>query len=173
MCFDFGCGSILRLPHTEWSVVNHWQHILQMENYLLQHLHSRWVQGQETGPQNIWNGIGIGTARTQVPTTTNYDAGSPTWGDLRRAPLLSAMEVTSLGHGPSWSPIDPIQVSTFPVAAWPILILRTCFFSFVFTPCGTSAPFAQPKIWLATQSHGIMCAALQGHRDNFVFSILS
>ncbi|KAG6701872.1 hypothetical protein I3843_07G007400 [Carya illinoinensis] len=43
----------------------------------------------------------VGAARTQAPATTNYDVGSPTWGDLRRAPLLCAMEVTSLGHGPS------------------------------------------------------------------------
>ena len=42
-----------------------------------------------------------GAARTQAPTSTNYDVGSPTWGDLRWAPLLSAMEVTNLGHGPS------------------------------------------------------------------------
>ncbi|KAF1883360.1 hypothetical protein Lal_00042247 [Lupinus albus] len=42
-----------------------------------------------------------GVARTQTPTTTNYDVGSTTWVDLRRAPLLSAMEITSLGHEPS------------------------------------------------------------------------
>ena len=41
-----------------------------------------------------------GAARTQAPSATNIDVDSPTWGDLRRAPLLSAMEVTSLGHGP-------------------------------------------------------------------------
>jgi len=41
-----------------------------------------------------------GAARTQAPTATNYDVGSPTWGDLRVAPFLSAMEVTNLGHGP-------------------------------------------------------------------------
>ena len=35
------------------------------------------------------------------PTTTNYDVGSATWTDLRSAPLLSAMEVTNLGHEPS------------------------------------------------------------------------
>ncbi|MFS8028996.1 hypothetical protein Hanom_Chr16g01517151 [Helianthus anomalus] len=40
-------------------------------------------------------------ARTQASTATNYDVGSTTWADLRRAPLLSAMEVTNLGHGPS------------------------------------------------------------------------
>ncbi|KAK2996453.1 hypothetical protein RJ639_024753, partial [Escallonia herrerae] len=33
-----------------------------------------------------------GAARTQAPTTTNYDVGSTTWVDLRRAPLQSAME---------------------------------------------------------------------------------
>ncbi|KAG6646431.1 hypothetical protein CIPAW_07G008500 [Carya illinoinensis] len=42
-----------------------------------------------------------GAARTQAPTATNYDIGSATWTDLRRAPLPSAMEVTNLGHGPS------------------------------------------------------------------------
>ncbi|KAI5384678.1 hypothetical protein KIW84_071620 [Lathyrus oleraceus] len=46
----------------------------------------------------------------QAPTATNYDVGSTTWVDLRIAPLLSAMEVTLLGHGPSRSTIDPIQI---------------------------------------------------------------
>ncbi|XLU44735.1 hypothetical protein S245_039549, partial [Arachis hypogaea] len=58
---------------------------------------------------------GIGTARTQVPTTTNYDVGSTTWVDLRRAPFQSAMKVTSLGHGSSCSPIDPVQTSHPPL----------------------------------------------------------
>ncbi|TYG49268.1 hypothetical protein ES288_D10G081200v1 [Gossypium darwinii] len=40
----------------------------------------------------------IGAARTQAPTTTNYDVGSPSWGDLKATPLPSAMQVTSLGH---------------------------------------------------------------------------
>ncbi|GKV25267.1 hypothetical protein SLEP1_g34728 [Rubroshorea leprosula] len=52
----------------------------------------------------------VGAARTQAPAATNYDVGSPTWGDLRRVHLLSAMEATHLGHGPSWSPIDPVQL---------------------------------------------------------------
>ncbi|GFP87041.1 hypothetical protein PHJA_000847900, partial [Phtheirospermum japonicum] len=52
-----------------------------------------------------------GAARTQAPSATNYDVGSTTWADLRRAPLRSAMEVTNLGHGPFRSPIDPVQVS--------------------------------------------------------------
>lgn len=42
-----------------------------------------------------------GAARTQAPTATNYDVDSTTWADLRVAPLLSAMEVTNLGHEPS------------------------------------------------------------------------
>ncbi|KAK9015863.1 hypothetical protein V6N11_006954 [Hibiscus sabdariffa] len=42
----------------------------------------------------------VGAARTQAPSATNYDVGSPTWGDLRAAPLPSAMEVTTLGHEP-------------------------------------------------------------------------
>ncbi|KAF8099397.1 hypothetical protein N665_0245s0074 [Sinapis alba] len=37
----------------------------------------------------------VGAARTQAPSATNNDAGSPTWGDL------SAMEITSLGHSSS------------------------------------------------------------------------
>jgi len=55
-----------------------------------------------------------GAARTQAPTATNYDVGCSTWEHLRQAPLLSAMEVTDLGHGPSWLSIDPIQVSMLP-----------------------------------------------------------
>ena len=56
----------------------------------------------------------VGAARTQAPTATNNDAGSPTWGDLKLStPPLCAMEVTSLGHSSSWSGVDPVQVSTF------------------------------------------------------------
>ncbi|RID59625.1 hypothetical protein BRARA_F02845 [Brassica rapa] len=41
----------------------------------------------------------VGAARTQAPSSTNNDTGSPAWGDLRlSAPPQSAMEVTSLGH---------------------------------------------------------------------------
>ena len=65
-----------------------------------------------------------GAARTQAPSTTNYDVGSATWADLRLAPLLSAMEVTSLGHGPFWSPIDPVQVS----------MLQRCSLLLIYTP---------------------------------------
>ncbi|RID78527.1 hypothetical protein BRARA_A01342 [Brassica rapa] len=44
----------------------------------------------------------VGAARTQAPTATNNDAGSPTWGDLKlSAPPLCAMDVTSLGHSSS------------------------------------------------------------------------
>ncbi|PKI71652.1 hypothetical protein CRG98_007975 [Punica granatum] len=50
-----------------------------------------------------------GAARTQAPAATNYDVGSTTWADLRLAPLPSAMKVTILAHGPSWSPIEPVQ----------------------------------------------------------------
>ena len=42
-----------------------------------------------------------GAARTQAPSATNYDVGSTTWADLRQAPIQSAMDVTSLGHGSS------------------------------------------------------------------------
>ena len=45
------------------------------------------------------------------PSTTNYDVGSTTRVDLRTTPLLCAIKVTALGHEPSWSLIDPIQVS--------------------------------------------------------------
>ncbi|CAA7410504.1 unnamed protein product [Spirodela intermedia] len=47
------------------------------------------------------NWIWVGAARTQAPAGTNYDVHSPTWGDGRRAPLLSAMEAANLGHEPS------------------------------------------------------------------------
>nr|DAD32261.1 TPA_asm: hypothetical protein HUJ06_011112 [Nelumbo nucifera] len=43
----------------------------------------------------------VGAARTRTPALTNYDVHSPTWGDVKLAPLLSAMEVAHLGHGPS------------------------------------------------------------------------
>ena len=59
-----------------------------------------------------------GAARTQAPTSTNYDVHSPTWGDVRLTRCRSAMRTANLGHGLSWSPIDPVQVSKFlcPVA---------------------------------------------------------
>ncbi|KAL9341680.1 hypothetical protein Peur_065005 [Populus x canadensis] len=40
---------------------------------------------------------------------------SPSWGDLKPAPLRRAMEVTDLDHRSSCSPIDPVQVSMFNV----------------------------------------------------------
>jgi len=40
-----------------------------------------------------------GAARTQAPTSTNYDAHSPTWGDVRLARYPSAMRTANLGHG--------------------------------------------------------------------------
>ncbi|KAK8502938.1 hypothetical protein V6N11_066112 [Hibiscus sabdariffa] len=42
----------------------------------------------------------VGAARTQAPSATNYDVGSPTWGDLRAAPLPSAMEVQRFVDSP-------------------------------------------------------------------------
>lgn len=54
-----------------------------------------------------------GTARTQVPTGTNYDVGATTWAGLKPTPLLRAMEAMGLGYGPSWSPNIPIQVSEY------------------------------------------------------------
>ncbi|KAF2935628.1 hypothetical protein DAI22_04g246100 [Oryza sativa Japonica Group] len=35
------------------------------------------------------------------PLATNYDVHSPSWGDGKPVLLPSAMEATSLGHGPS------------------------------------------------------------------------
>ncbi|KAJ0035513.1 hypothetical protein Pint_24346 [Pistacia integerrima] len=43
----------------------------------------------------------VGAARTQAPAATNYDVGSPTWGDLRVVHRPSAMMATTLGPGPS------------------------------------------------------------------------
>ncbi|KAF8084499.1 hypothetical protein N665_0715s0005 [Sinapis alba] len=41
----------------------------------------------------------VRTARTQVPSATNNDAGSPAWGDLKLITIpLCAMEVISIGH---------------------------------------------------------------------------
>ena len=78
-----------------------------------------------------------GAARTQAPTATNYDVGCSTWEHLRQAPLLSAMEVTNLGHGPSWSPIDPIQVSMLLILI-PFHFITTLPHSFFQSPrCGT------------------------------------
>ena len=45
--------------------------------------------------------LNCGDCANASPPCTNYDVGSTTWVDLRQAPLLSAMEVTNLGHGPS------------------------------------------------------------------------
>ncbi|KAJ6762862.1 hypothetical protein OIU79_023579 [Salix purpurea] len=35
-------------------------------------------------------------ATCAAPSTINYDAGSPTWGDLKPAPLLCAMEASDV-----------------------------------------------------------------------------
>jgi hypothetical protein len=80
-----------------------------------------------------------GAARTQAPTITNYDVDSTTWADLRRAPLLSAMEATSLGHGPSWSPIDPVQVSMFEWRSLLLFYSRTTSPFHCCFPCGTDS----------------------------------
>jgi len=90
------------------------------------HLHARgpsfWKFGKD------WRGA----ARTQAPTSTNYDVHSPTWGDVRLARCPSAMRTANLGHGLSWSPIDPVQVSNFfcPSAC--------CFIIHPFTPLSIS-----------------------------------
>lgn len=78
-----------------------------------------WTEGAWRNAEEKSNGfegveLGRGCALTQAPTTTNYDVGAAARADLRRAPFPSAMEVTSLGHGSSWSAIDPVQVCTFP-----------------------------------------------------------
>jgi hypothetical protein len=54
-----------------------------------------------------------GAARTRTPSITNYDVHSTTWVDGKPALLRCAMEATDLGHEPSWSLIDPVQVSAF------------------------------------------------------------
>ncbi|KAJ6763591.1 SERINE-THREONINE PROTEIN KINASE [Salix purpurea] len=41
-----------------------------------------------------------GPRLAQPPLATNFDTGSPSWGDLRPAPSQSAMAVTDLGHEP-------------------------------------------------------------------------
>jgi len=69
-----------------------------------------------------------GAARTQAPKATNNDAGSPTWGDLwLSAPQVQ--EATSLGHGSSWSPVNPVQVSN----------LQSSTIFFIYTMLHTSA----------------------------------
>ena len=40
-------------------------------------------------------------ARTQAPTSTNYDVHSPTWGDVKLAHPPSAMWAANLGYGSS------------------------------------------------------------------------
>jgi len=55
--------------------------------------------------------IGRGRANAYPPSTTNYDVHSPTWGDGKPARPQRAMRATDLGHGPSCSPVDPVQVS--------------------------------------------------------------
>uniref|UniRef100_A0A6N2M7Y2 Uncharacterized protein n=1 Tax=Salix viminalis TaxID=40686 RepID=A0A6N2M7Y2_SALVM len=41
-----------------------------------------------------------GAAACAAPSATNFDVGSPSWGDLKPAPSQSAMAVTDLGHEP-------------------------------------------------------------------------
>lgn len=47
----------------------------------------------------IWHWVGA--ARTRTPSTTNYDAHSPTWGDGRAGHPPRAMGAADLGHVPS------------------------------------------------------------------------
>ena len=80
----------------------------------------------------------VGAARTQAPSATNNDAGSPTWGDLKlSAPPQSAMEVTSLGHSSSWSWVDPVQVSDLIVHSTSLLILSITVLLSSCKRCGT------------------------------------
>ncbi|CAI8615525.1 unnamed protein product [Vicia faba] len=67
------------------NCAQHWRAIAQCIERNRKKLNLDWVEA----------------ARTQAPSATNYDVGSTTWVDLRKTPLLSAMEVTILGHGPS------------------------------------------------------------------------
>lgn len=75
----------------------------------------------------------MGAAQTQAPTSTNYDVGSTTWADLKQAPLPSAMKVANLGHGISWLPIDPVQVSIVLIAR-PHHFIPTIFLSYYLQP---------------------------------------
>ncbi|KAI4313323.1 hypothetical protein L6164_026310 [Bauhinia variegata] len=65
------------------------------------------AKGEESKiSNNNWDkwkhgGIIRGAARTQAPTTTNYDVGSTNWVVLRLAPFRSAMKVTILGYEPA------------------------------------------------------------------------
>jgi len=49
---------------------------------------------------NLESDFQVATA-CAAPSATNFDVGSPTWRDLKPAPILSAMDVANLGHGPS------------------------------------------------------------------------
>jgi hypothetical protein len=79
-----------------------------------------------------------GAARTRTPSTTNYDVHSATWTDGRPALLPSAMEATDLGHAPSWSRIDPVQVSAFLRCLPTSFITSQAPVTCVFWHCGTN-----------------------------------
>ena len=70
-----------------------------------QNKQTSWMEYNENLSQ-IW----AGAARTRTPSITNYDVHSPTWGDGRPGPPPSAMRAPDLGHEPSCSPIDPVQI---------------------------------------------------------------
>ena len=88
--------------------------------------------------------IEMGAARTRAPAVTNYDVHSPAWGDARASsPSGGAMEAPALSHRPSWSPIDPAQVSMFwlsatlsfysPLALHPLYVGRS-YLASVYSP---------------------------------------
>lgn len=61
--------------------------------------------------ENMTTSIRAGAARTQAPAVTSYDVRPPTWGDVMKAHLQSAMEATYLSHEISCSPTDLVHVS--------------------------------------------------------------
>ena len=73
----------------------------------------------------------VGAARTQPPLPQIMTPHSPTWGDGKPVLLPSAMEATNLSHGPSWSPIDPVQVSMFFLTSDPLIYIIALTFLFL------------------------------------------
>jgi hypothetical protein len=80
----------------------------------------------------------VGTARTHILSTTNYDVHSSTWGDGRLMLLSSAMEATSLSHDSTWSAIDPVQISMFQRCTSMPLYSISGGFPWMISQCGTS-----------------------------------
>lgn len=58
-------------------------------------------------------------------------------GDVRRVHFQGAMEATCLGHGPCWSPIDPVQVCKFLRSPTSCIYSVSPIPSYLLTQCGT------------------------------------